>query len=136
MKATEKEKEKMRAYYLKNRDRIIKRQNEYRKINREDDLRRKREYNRKNRTKLSIWMRGYIQRKREEIIKKLGSKCCRCGLNDIRALHINHKKVKTKTHRRDFMRKKFDLSKVEILCANCHAIEHYEFFKTNQLKHG
>ena len=121
-------------YYQKNRKRLIAKQNEYRLNNLEEDKRRKREYGRKNRSYLSVWTRDYVQRKREEVIKKLGGKC-KCGQDDIRVLEINHKKVKTKTGRRDWMKKGFDLRKVEVLCANCHAIEHYEFHRVNTKKY-
>lgn len=136
MKATPIEKERMKRYYQKNRKRLISNQRLYRNNHLEECRKRNKEYAKRNKSKVAILTRNWVQRKRESIIQgKLGGKCIRCGNDDIRVLEVNHKEVKTKRGRRDWYTRGFDLRKVELLCANCHRIEHYEFQKTKGLKH-
>ena len=66
----------------------------------------------------------------------MGGKCVRCGFSDIRALQIHHRLIKTKIRKLDYLTKKYDLNKVELVCANCHAIEHYLFYKNNKKIYG
>ncbi|HEC66365.1 MAG TPA: HNH endonuclease [bacterium] len=42
------------------------------------------------------------------------------------ALQIDHINPKDKIRKRDWFRKGYDLSKIQLLCANCHAIKTYE----------
>ena len=58
-------------------------------------------------------------------------KCERCGFSDYRALQFHHKDpnkegtvaVMARTHSWDNLYE--EISKCEVLCANCHQIEHY-----------
>lgn len=125
----------MRRYYKKNRAYLIKKQSEYRSKNIETVRESNRQYAKNNKEKVSVLTRKWVVEKKLEIIKKLGSVCRRCKFPDLRALQVHHKKEKTKTGRRDYLVKGYNLRKVELICANCHAIEHSEFFKKNRLKY-
>lgn len=51
---------------------------------------------------------------------KLGlikSKCAKCGYTDIQALQVHHI---------DRNRKNNNLDNLQVLCCNCHRLEHYE----------
>ena len=70
---------------------------------------------------------------REEIFKKHGNKCCKCGFNDKRALQIDH--VNGGGHREigsmgrhEFYLKVLndDSGKYQLLCANCNWIKRIE----------
>lgn len=88
-----------------------------------------------NKVKLGVDGRKYQRQRYLEVVAKLGSVCGRCGFEDIRALQIHHKHSKTKKHRRDFISRNYDLTKVELICANCHAIEHTNERHTFNLKY-
>ena len=135
MKATQQEKECMKRYYQRHKEKIKKRINLYRLAHKEEDLLHKKEYRNKNKAKVTISTRNWIHRKYDEIQTKLGGKCKRCGFSDKRALHIHHKEEKTKKARRDFIQKGYDLNKIELICANCHMIEHHNFFNSNNKKY-
>lgn len=70
------------------------------------------------------WERKFI------IVKKLGSKCVKCGITDIRVLDIHHKDITKKIRPKDksyiWSRRLKDWEKnidtLELLCANCHRI--------------
>ncbi|MEK6881520.1 MAG: HNH endonuclease, partial [Nanoarchaeota archaeon] len=109
----------------------IKWQKEYSIRNKEKIAKNKKKYREKNKSMVSILIRNWKIRRKNEIKKKLGNRCKNCGFEDSRALQVNHKIVKTKEYREDYLVKDYDLNKVELLCANCHAIEHYEFYKNN-----
>lgn len=84
---------------------------------------KKKEYWEQNKVKhrrLSYkWQSNRIQ----VVIRLLGSKCIRCGFNNLPALQIHHKTDKDR--KLDFLKLDYDLNKLELLCANCHMIEHY-----------
>ena len=71
-------------------------------------------------------------KKRLEVILALGNICCRCGFSDIRALQIDHingggsKERKTKSGKSYLYHVLKDLSKYQLLCANCNWIKRYE----------
>ncbi len=73
------------------------------------------------------------QRKRTRIYKEWKStlKCERCGYDDWRALQFHHtnndKEVNIASRCSTWSLKKVqeEASKCEVLCANCHQIEHY-----------
>jgi len=77
---------------------------------------------------------------RREVLMLLGG-CSKCGNNDIRVLQIHHTFGNGSKHRKEFGNSLYYLRSVKkeivngsdeytILCANCHAIEHYiEQFK-------
>lgn len=52
---------------------------------------------------------------RAKALKEFGPICNRCGFDDIRAIEVHHK---------DRDRNNNELSNLEVLCANCHSIEH------------
>lgn len=52
---------------------------------------------------------------REKAFKAYKPICCRCGYANILALEVHHK---------DRDRSNSDISNLEILCANCHTLEH------------
>lgn len=54
-------------------------------------------------------------RYRDKALRELPNMCNRCGYNNVKALDVHHK-----DHNRD----NNDISNLEILCCNCHAIEH------------
>jgi len=54
---------------------------------------------------------------RRKALKKYGGRCQRCGYDKhIAAITVHHK---------DYNRKNDSISNLEILCANCHSVEHY-----------
>ena len=85
----------------------------------------------KKRPDISQWNKKYkykngIGHYRERALKNLGSKCKRCGIKDIRVLLVHHK---------DRNRNNNQIKNFEVLCRNCHILEHYEeIFK--KAKHG
>jgi hypothetical protein len=75
------------------------------------------------------------RRNRDFIIAiKKRNECAHCGCNDHRCLCFHHKDPATKLHRIYYMHNRsFSLAKIQaeidkciVLCANCHAIEHYK----------
>lgn len=126
----------MRAYYLKNQERLKIKQRDYRLANLEEDKKRKKKYGEDNRGYLAIWQREYVARRRLELFGLLGGVCRDCSNDDVRVLLIHHKKIMTKTHRRDWMKKDYDISKLELLCANCHALEHAQDYKNIKKIYG
>jgi hypothetical protein len=124
-----------RAWYYKNKQRVLDERKADRLARPEFYKEKKRKDYQKHKEKRNIKCREWGQTRKEEIKKILGDKCIKCGFDDKRALTIHHKEVKTKTRRLDYIVKGYDLSKVELICANCHAIEHYKFYKTNNKKY-
>ena len=69
-----------------------------------------------------------------KLLKELGGKCIKCGINDIRVLDINHvdrgKKFKVKNRNYAFQTKLRDWKKnkgnLKIMCSNCHRIHTWE----------
>ena len=72
--------------------------------------------------------------KKQEVFKKLGGKCKRCGLKDKRVLQIDHingggTKNRKKHHRSLLERYQIienGMNDFQILCANCNWIKKYE----------
>jgi len=54
---------------------------------------------------------------RKRALAYYGQKCGRCGIEDIRVLLVHHK---------DRNRKNNEIENFEILCRNCHILEHWE----------
>jgi hypothetical protein len=125
---------KNKEWYQKNKEYVLAKRAEWRKENLHIDKERKREYASKNRQRVSAHNREWISKQKSDVRTKLGNKCIRCGFSDERVLQVHHKTPKTKTGRLDYITKDYDLSLVELLCANCHAIEHYNFYKNNHIK--
>ena len=88
--------------------------------------------------------REYSQRLRDEAIVKLGGKCAKCGITDIRVLQIDHingggERERTKGRRYqgillDIRDKSEEYIKqhYHLLCANCNWIKRYERGEHNQ----
>ena len=68
--------------------------------------------------------------RKKELIKRLGGKCIKCGISDIRVLDVNHKnplkKERPKDRKYNWTRrfKEWDknFNNLELLCSNCHRI--------------
>lgn len=71
-------------------------------------------------------------KRKKELIKKLGGKCVKCGISDIRVLDINHidrkKKTKIKYYswQKRLLQWEKDINGLELLCANCHRVHTWE----------
>lgn len=104
--------------------------------NPEDRKRNKRDWAKKNHKRLLEKGRFNHAKNREAVIKKLGTSCVRCGFLDIRGLQIDHietghgekdrKRYDTRTFYRQILLGKYDVSKLQILCANCNWIKRHE----------
>lgn len=77
--------------------------------------------------------RRYAIEVREQLFRKLGNKCARCGFADIRALQLDHiygdSGEAKRTHRstRYYRQVLRDVAvNYQILCANCNWIKRYE----------
>ena len=80
---------------------------------------------------------------RIEAINHYGGRCSVCGITDQRVLHFHHRLGNGKEHRQDPIYKRdavrwFKLNNwpegFEILCANCHAIHHFEEYEKEAVK--
>ena len=81
--------------------------------------------------------REYVKRRRKEVRKDLNEykktlECIRCGFDDWRALAFHHRDPKEKkdsianmTHQ-SWKALTEEIKKCDVLCSNCHAIEHHE----------
>jgi len=69
--------------------------------------------------------KGGISYCRENIFKKKQKKCERCGIKEIKVLLVHHK---------DRNRKNNKIENIEILCRNCHILEHYEEINKRKTK--
>jgi vacuolar-type H+-ATPase subunit H len=112
---------KSKQYYQKNKEKIIKRNLKYKENNKDKYIGYRKKHYRKHREKILKYHRDRI----EIFIKNLGGKCFLCGFNNRRALQIHHKNGE-KEQKRDWIKKNFDTNKIQLLCANCHAIIHYK----------
>ena len=73
----------------------------------------------------------HVQRRKLQEYKKTLS-CNRCGFSDHRALHFHRRDPEDKSYSigrmnrgHSFPTKLKEIAKCDVLCANCHAIEHY-----------
>jgi len=93
--------------------------------------------------------REYNARRRSETVSFYGSKCVRCGFDDIRALHVDHINGGGGKIRKEGRHGLFELWKItrddplmaretfQLLCANCNSIkrhENYEYRREARLK--
>jgi len=120
-----KESDSGRKWREKNKDRL-------REYNREFRAKNRTEYNRKEAARHRRLMRAA----RRKVVALLGGKCKRCGFDDERAFQIHHRKGDGGRHRAGkgytvsyynalLKMMAADADAVELLCANCHAIEHW-----------
>lgn len=93
-----------------------------------------REWARKNREKRKALNNVWKQKQREEFKKfKQTLRCNRCGFSHPAALQFHHKDPTAKeaaiasvSANWSVARLQEEIAKCEVLCANCHAIEHYK----------
>ena len=87
-----------------------------------------------NKNGYRIHKKNKIWERKIELIKKLGEKCVKCGIFDIRVLDIHHKdhtkKIRPKDGAYTWSRRLKDWEKnidtIELLCANCHRIHTWQ----------
>jgi hypothetical protein len=92
-----------------------------------------REWAQNNREKRNALNKAWKDKRQAEYLEfKKTLKCTRCGFSHPAALQFHHTDPTTKeatiaTVARSWSLKKLkeEIDKCEILCANCHAIEHY-----------
>jgi hypothetical protein len=81
-------------------------------------------YRRRNRERSRKYYHEYVKKRKIEVIMLKGGKCELCGYDkSVDALQFHHPNGE-REYDRDFLKKSFDLSKVQLLCANCHCIVH------------
>ncbi len=115
-------KQKMRENYQKKKEEYLERVKKWRKENPEKRREQSRNYRRRK-----PWIATEYSRKRmAEVLKIKGGKCEICGFKNVAALQLHHNDPSQKESKRDFMKKNYDLSKLMLLCANCHCIKHYK----------
>lgn len=130
-------KQKNHEYYLKNKDRILKRQCEYDIRNKYKIKKYQIEYSQRTRNNTRR------QKYRRELLKLLGNKCIKCGFSDSRALQFDHinddghadrKLLKSADGILCYYYKNPEIAKqkLQILCANCNWIKRFEINKHNQ----
>lgn len=101
-----------RLWYLRHREEVIEYTKEYYYEHREKQK------------KLNLNRR---RNRRSDIIKRKDGKCELCGFNDARALVLHHiNGVDESNNRLSYLKEDYDLSKIQLLCRNCHAIIHYD----------
>ena len=137
---------KHREYYLKNRNKILKKNTEYMASDKGKEYSRKRYQ--ENKEKYAKWTLEYKSKLnrdlRLQIMEKLGGVICVwCGNTDYRVLTIDHinndgkqerKKLKRDalykkilSHSEDEMKKKY-----QILCRNCNWLKHLEVLRVRR----
>ena len=143
-------------YYLKNRERLRKQQKEYFDKNHEQILKQKHENKEQHRKTQRVWrarnrekVRDYELKSARELkmsfVKLLGGKCVgySCGgivvtwnnlvIFDFHHIDPKEKDSKVETKTKGFI-KKIKEGKIQLLCANCHRLEHYRLRKENSGK--
>lgn len=119
MESKEKHKQRMREYYLKNKDKFLSKSIIWKRKNPKKVSAYAKRYRATHREKAN----EYRKKRMLETFSLLGNCCARCSFSDVRAFQVHHRDG-TKEHKLDFLRKNFDLGKVELLCSNCHSIHH------------
>lgn len=116
------QKEEKKKYYLKNKERF----QELGKQNYQENKQRYKDNSKKwkktNIEKYRKLCREWEQKRVTEVYNELGNKCMKCGNENIRVLQIHHKFKKSKKN--DWHKLDYDLTKLKLLCANCHVIIH------------
>jgi len=116
-----------KQYYQKNKERIKTRQHKYYLEHLKQEHEKARISYIKNRKKRIKRNSKHIFEVRKEKVALLGGKCQICGYDKcIAALQVHHLNPKEKENSYEWKRKNFDMSKVILLCANCHAESHYK----------
>lgn len=103
--------------------------------------RRNREYNRNHPEKAARWKRDAHHRLRNKILLMLGGRCVKCGYDNPRALQIDHVAGDGAEDRRlyrsypPYYRHVLkDLSKYQLLCANCNALKECEELECHHIR--
>lgn len=133
----EKRKPYQRRYREEHKEQISQRQKEYYKKHREERLQYDRNHYKINREKILKRNRTRTEKLRISILKLLGSKCVKCGFDDVRALQIDHthgggrKDRKRSGSSRNFYQRVLKEIKIgskdyQLLCANCNWIKRLE----------
>ena len=125
-KDPQKAKEYGRLYWIRNREKWLEKNRNWKKNN-PDKV--KAEYER-NKVKYIAYARKSTQRKRELALEKLGNKCIKCGFSDKRALQIDHingeGKFENSNRYKIYNNVINGSKKYQLLCANCNWIKKYE----------
>lgn len=136
-------------YYAKHKDLVMARSKHYyethKPIHKESSIR----WHKEHPEKMREYLRNYelrhkeervkrsrlrIQKRKEELVKLLGKKCVRCGYDKyFGALEFHHIDPKTKESEFEWQKKNFDITKVILVCSNCHKEIHHEI-KTKELE--
>jgi len=138
MKATLEQKARMRKYYLDNREQILRKMNERRKVFRQNPLwvqkhkEQNRKYRENNRQKIRELSKKYHERLKLQVLIHYGGDPpkCSCGFSDIRALTIDHINGGGRKHRSQmhimfyqWIKKNHFPDGYQVLCMNCQFIK-------------
>lgn len=138
-----------KEYYSENKQTLDEEHREYYRQNREKVLAKQREYRQKTSGKQkerhSLYYQEVANKKyrdlywklRQEVIKRLGKKCLKCGMDDFRCLQIDHIKnngyeerqnVYWRTYYNSILKMSDEelKSSYQLLCANCNWIRKYD----------
>lgn len=102
----------------------IDRAKKYRVDNLERVKTTKRLYGLQNRATETQRSQEWLRKRIAVVYEQLGNQCIDCGFSGLPSLQIHHKFGKEK--KRDWLKVDFDLTKLELLCANCHYAKHYK----------
>lgn len=123
-----------KEYYQRNKEAYKGYKDKWTSENKNQVAEAKKKYRIENRTKINEYMKKRRKRSKDKLFTiKKNSKCVRCGFDDARALQFHHINPSDKLfaigacytdYKWDTIQKEID--KCEVLCANCHSIEHYD----------
>ena len=134
-------KEYNKKYYIKNREKILLKNNKYNNDNKDNLSIKKKDWiiNNPTRAKEINKKKGnkYNRKLRVKIIDMMGGKCVHCGFDDYRALQIDHVEGDGTKERKIYNNRSLyykliiiDLdnngNKYQLLCANCNWIKRVE----------
>lgn len=136
----EKKRVEGKKYYIKNKERINKKNNKYYHSHKKEAKKYyskySKEYWSKNHEKIKEYARNHQREIREKLIEIMGGKCVKCGINDHRVLQVDHingggyierKNALTRNFNRRVIRSvENNEGKFQLLCANCNWIKRYE----------
>lgn len=123
-----------RDYYLKHKEKILKRRQERYRQDRERFLSIQHKYYQKHKEQIRFKAIEKRKKIRFMILEKLGGKCSNCGIDDFRVLQIDHvngggvREIKNFGGRnQEFFNNILNdkSGKYQLLCANCNWIKRY-----------
>ena len=138
-KNAEKIKNNAREHHKKNAEKANAAKRSWWAANREAANATARVWKAANREKVEEYNKRYCAKTRQlrqDIFRRLGDKCIRCGFSDHRALQIDHVKNNGAQHRREYpaeptryknIWENIDSGEYQLLCANCNWIKRYEW---------